>query len=104
MAKAPRVTTPVDGDIDVQALRDRYLVLKGYKEQVEKEMDQIKEKVLVRMDEHGATGLTVAGTMVAYVSRYDRVTLDTEALKAKHPRIYKMFIKSVTHVTTVTVK
>lgn len=99
-----RVTHPVDGDIDVQSLRDRYLVLKGYKEQVEKEMDELKEKMLVRMDEHGATGLTVAGSLVTYVSRYDRVTLDTEKLKAKHPRIYKLFIKSVTPVTAVTIK
>lgn len=104
MTSTPRVTVPVDGDFDVQALRDRYLVLKGYKEQVEAEMDQIKEKVLTRMDEHGATGLTVAGSMVAYVSRYDRVTLDTAKLKEKHPRIYKMFIKNVTPVTAVTVK
>jgi hypothetical protein len=103
MMATDRVKHPVDGDIDVQSLRDRYAVLKGYKEQVEREMDELKEKMLVRMDEHGATALTVAGTMVTYVSRYDRVTVDAKALREKHPRLFKQFANS-TPVTQVTIK
>lgn len=105
MARTKRVrktTHPVDGDIELLALVDRYKQLRVYLQQAEAEQDTIKDKLIGRMDEHGVQSLTVKDVPVVAISEYDQERVDQQAFKLQHPRIYTRFLK-LTHVRKINV-
>lgn len=92
--KQDRVSYAVDGDQEVVDAAARYRQLRAWREGAQVEMDQISEKLKIRMNEHGAEELTVDGVVIARLSRFSRYTVTrVKAFADAHPRIFKTWGK-----------
>lgn len=90
-ANSPKVRRSVDGDVEFEMLRRRVHQLRGYQQEIEIEMDQIKDKILAKADELGADVLTIGGEGVVTISVFDRFNVKAREIAERYPRIFKQF-------------
>lgn len=86
---------------DLVALRERKLVLDAQKAVIEEELTAIRDTFGKRLLEAGLQGYTFGGKVHARRSEVLTNRIDTEKLKAKHPQIYRAFLKATTSVRVV---
>lgn len=81
-------------DVEISAnissqIKDFELQVKAIKEKE----DELKEKILVAMREHGVTKIESPDLTISYIAPTTKDTLDTKKLKEERPDVYNEYVR-----------